>query len=175
MFNLLMKKLFKLFPAFLAFIIIIACTDDRDCSEAPSIGGIDEQQLTQDIQEIEEYLEENNIEYDTDPSGVRYSVVESGTGSTPTFCSNINISYESRVLGEDTTFNFDSDADASMSGSIFLGWKFGIVNMNQGADYRFYVPSGLAYGEAGLMRQDSSFVIPPNTNIEFRIRLNRFQ
>lgn len=170
-----MKKLLKLFPAFLAVIIIVACTDDRDCSEAPSTEVVDQQQLSQDIQAIEEYLEENNINYQTDPSGVRYTVVESGSGSNPTFCSNINISYESRVLGAAETFNFANDAQLTMSGNIFLGWKFGISNMNQGADYRLFVPSGLAYGKAGLMRQDSSFVVEPNTNIEFRIRLNGFQ
>lgn len=170
-----MKKALKLFPAFLAIIIIIACTDERDCSEAPSTGGIDAQQLTQDIQAIEEYLEENNISYETDPSGVRYAVVASGTGTTPTFCSAINVSYNERILGEDETFFFRNNADFSMSGDIFLGWKFVIFNMNRGADYRLFVPSGLAYGEAGLMRQDSSFVVPPNTNIEFRIRLNGFQ
>lgn len=169
-----MKKLIKLFPAFIALIVIIACTDDRDCSEAPSLAGVDEQQLTEDIQAIEDYLDANDISYQTDPSGVRYAVVESGTGTNPTFCSNINISYLSTILGESEPFNFANDAPATMSGNIFLGWKFGLANMNRGADYRLFVPSGLAYGNEGLIRQDSSYVVPPNTNIEFRIRLNGF-
>ncbi len=78
-----MKNLLKLFPAFLAVIIIVACTDDRDCSEAPSTAVVDQQQLSQDVQAIEEYLEENNISYQTDPSGVRYTVVESGSRFKP--------------------------------------------------------------------------------------------
>ncbi len=170
-----MKRIYKIIPAFLAFITIFACTDDRDCGEAPGLSGVDQQQLTQDIQTIEEYLEENDITYQTDPSGIRYSVVEEGEGASPTFCSNIIASYLSTIIGEDESFNFENDARFSMSGNIFLGWKFGLANMNQGADYRLFVPSGLAYGEAGLMRSDSTFVVPPNTNIEFRIRLNSFQ
>ncbi|MBK6265878.1 FKBP-type peptidyl-prolyl cis-trans isomerase [Marivirga sp. S37H4] len=167
------KVIFCLIAPFL-MITFFSCTEERDCSEGPDISEIDQQQLNQDVDAIDDYLQENDIDYSIDPSGLRYSIVEPGTGNTPTYCSSVLVDYEGRILGEDQTFDSGTDAQFRMSGGIITGWKFGLKLMNKGADYRLFIPSVLAYGEEGVVRSDSSVVIPPNANLEFRIRLNQY-
>lgn len=154
-----------------------SCVKERDCNAGPNVSDIDQQQLEEDIEAIETYLEENNIPYQTDASGIRYTVLEEGTGVPPNYCSSVVVDYEGRVLGETETFDTSNPSTGfttAVNGNIIPGWKFGLVLMNRNADYRFYIPSQLAYGEEGRLAADSTYIIPPNANLEFRIRLNAY-
>ncbi len=163
------------------FSALYSCTNEIDCSEQPDTSDVDQQQLVKDINKIENYLNENNINYETHSSGLRYSIVESGEGNSPTFCSTVLLDYEGRVLSDSSTFIYQTDVRFAMSGNfvsnglrLIPGMKLGIKQMNKGADYRIFIPSGLGYGEEGIRRADSTYVVPPNTNLEFRIRLNQY-
>ncbi|GAA5040577.1 hypothetical protein GCM10011506_41280 [Marivirga lumbricoides] len=156
-----------------------SCVKERDCNAGPNISDLDQEQLREDIEGIEKYLEENNIPYETDASGIRFSIIERGTGVPPNYCSSVIVDYEGRVLGETEIFDANNPNAArpfqvEVNGNIILGWKFALVRMNRNADYRVFIPSQLAYGEEGRLASDSTYIIPPNANLEFRIRLNNY-
>jgi len=50
--------------------------------------------------------------------------------------------------------------------AVIAGWTEGVQLMSEGARYRFFIPSALAYGEHGAGR-----VIPPNAALIFDIDL----
>ena len=163
-----MRKAYLLILSFLFF----ACIEERDCNEKPNISGIDQQQLANDVQEIESYLESNNISYQTDASGVRLSTLEDGTGDVPDNCSIVVVDYEGRVLGSSSKFDTGIGTQFTLSSNnLIAGWKFGLYNMRNNGEYRLYIPSGLAYGDDTVKNAADSVIIPPNSNLEFRIRL----
>jgi len=163
-----MKKAYLLILSFLFF----ACIEERDCNETPNISGIDQQQLASDIQEIESYLESNNISYETDASGIRIATLENGTGDSPDNCSIVIVDYEGRVLGSGSKFDTGIGTQFTLSSNnLITGWKFGLYNMRNNGEYRLYIPSGLAYGEDTVKNSADSIIIPPHSNLEFRIRL----
>jgi FKBP-type peptidyl-prolyl cis-trans isomerase len=49
---------------------------------------------------------------------------------------------------------------------VIPGWTEGLQLMKEGAKYRFFIPSSLAYGESGAAR-----VIPPNSALVFEVDL----
>jgi len=48
---------------------------------------------------------------------------------------------------------------------VIPGWTEGLQLMKEGAKYRFYIPSKLAYGETGAS------TIPPNSVLTFDVEL----
>jgi len=62
---------------------------------------------------------------------------------------------------------FDSGQGISfpLSG-VIPGWTEGLQLMKEGAKFRFFIPSQLAYGESGAAR-----VIPPNAALVFDVEL----
>ncbi len=153
-------------------LLAVGCTEERDCKATPDISGIDKAQLESDIREIEAYLEANNISYQTDASGIRYATLEEGTGDRPDNCNAVVVNYEGSVLGNRKIFDSGIDFTVRISREeVIRGWLFGLFNMRKNGDYKLYIPSGLGYGEDTVKNSADSVIIPPNSNLEFRIRL----
>lgn len=100
-------------------------------------------------------------------SGLQYRVIKAGKGKKAEVVDSVKVIYKGMLL--DSTV-FDSTASNQ---PVFLnlqrvipGLVEGIKLMNEGASYRFFIPSGLAYGEQGAPP-----VIPPNAVLIFDIQL----
>lgn len=161
-----------LFSIFILAIGFISCQSEIQCNQPPEIS-VDQAKLETQINEIETYLDSEGIDYRTHSSGIRYAVIESGTGNSPNFCSGTSVDYEGRVLGADEIFISGIGTEFSLrSNQVAPGFKIALSLMNRNADYRVFIP-----GELLINRGISEVVprnIPDGDNIEFRIRLNNY-
>jgi FKBP-type peptidyl-prolyl cis-trans isomerase FkpA len=104
----------------------------------------------------------------TTASGLRFQVLQPGTGRAPTRADAVQVMYEVRLarsgrLVESTRV----PAGVPVGGSI-PGFTEALLLMNEGGRYRFWVPARLAYGRRG-----SPGAVPPNADLVFTLTLLR--
>lgn len=102
------------------------------------------------------------------PGGVYYSVIESGTGASPTASDKVKVHYTGKLI--DGTV-FDSSVERGepasfMVGQVIQGWQMALQAMKVGDKWMLYIPSELAYGERG-----SQGAIGPNQVLVFEVEL----
>lgn len=130
---------------------------------------VKDDQLRSELAEINDYLNTHEIAAETHPSGIRYSIQEQGTGDFPNGSSYIQVAYEGKLLGEDT--NFDSSSGANFQlGNLIPGWQIALPLIQEGGSITLYIPGTLGYGSKG-----NGQAIPPDSNLEFHIELQRVQ
>jgi FKBP-type peptidyl-prolyl cis-trans isomerase FkpA len=100
-------------------------------------------------------------------SGLQYEIIEEGKGDKPLASDTVTVHYRGTLL--DGT-EFDSSYSRGEPTSFPLqrvipGWTEGVQLMNEGAKYRFYIPSELAYGARAMG------AITPNSTLIFDIEL----
>lgn len=99
------------------------------------------------------FLEENKNKEGviTTASGLQYMVLREGTGNKPLLEDQVMVHYKG-ILIDGTKFDasYDRGEPASFPVSgVIKGWTEGLQLMREGAKYRFFIPSELAYGEQG--------------------------
>jgi len=102
------------------------------------------------------------------PSGLAYEVVKPGTGKRPAASDMVTVHYVGWLTNGnrfDTSYSTGQPASFSLGG-VIKGWTEGVQLMQEGAIYKFVIPPGLAYGEAGAGAD-----IPPNSTLVFQIEL----
>lgn len=102
------------------------------------------------------------------PSGLRYVVIQEGTGNQPTASSNVKVHYTGSFLDGNI---FDSSVQRGQPidfglNQVIPGWTEGVQLMKEGAKYKFYIPYQLAYGERGYPG-----AIPPKSDLIFEVEL----
>ncbi|MFM8330174.1 MAG: FKBP-type peptidyl-prolyl cis-trans isomerase [Candidatus Methylumidiphilus sp.] len=97
-------------------------------------------------------------------SGLQYQVLQAGAGRQPAATDSVTVNYKgSLISGQE----FDSGQGISFPlNGVIPGWTEGLQLMKEGGKYRFFIPSGLAYGESGAGR-----LIPPNAALVFEVDL----
>lgn len=101
-------------------------------------------------------------------SGLQYKELESGDGATPGPQDNVTVHYEGKLLdgsvfdssyqrGEPVEFRVDQ---------VIEGWQEALQMMSVGDTWMIYLPSDLAYGEAG-----TGGPIGPNEALTFKVEL----
>ncbi|MDR2485945.1 MAG: FKBP-type peptidyl-prolyl cis-trans isomerase [Treponema sp.] len=101
-------------------------------------------------------------------SGLQYEVIIEGSGEKPQASDTVLVHYRG-TLTDGTVFDSSYDREEPAQFPLYAviaGWTEGIQLMNEGACYRLYVPSGLAYGEQG-----AGSVIPPYSTLIFDVEL----
>lgn len=104
----------------------------------------------------------------TTDSGLKYVVVNEGTGKSPKATDEVVVHYTGMLL--DGT-KFDSSVDRGEPATFPLnrvipGWTEGLQLMKEGGKYIFYIPSNLAYGPQGVPG-----TIPPDSPLVFEVEL----
>ena len=104
----------------------------------------------------------------TTASGLRFQVLQPGTGRRPTRADAVQVMYEVRLAADGTLVERTSEpAGIPVSGSI-RGFTEALLLMNQGGRYRFRVPAALAYGRRG-----NPGAVPPDADLIFTVTLLR--
>ena len=104
----------------------------------------------------------------TRPSGLQYSILQQGTGKSPSAKSKVSVNYEGRLLDGtvfDSSFARNEAVEFQVS-QVIQGWTEGLQLMKEGAKYRFFIPAKLAYGDMG-----AGDAIGPDSALIFDVEL----
>jgi FKBP-type peptidyl-prolyl cis-trans isomerase len=82
-------------------------------------------------------------------SGLQYKVIAEGDGISPEVADTVGVIYTG-TLSDGTIFDSSQGSVRKMPlMRMIKGWQEGLPLMKTGAKYKFYIPSDLAYGDAG--------------------------
>ncbi|HPQ41550.1 MAG TPA: FKBP-type peptidyl-prolyl cis-trans isomerase [bacterium] len=121
-------------------------------------------------EEGEKFLKENAEKkgVKVTESGLQYEILTEGTGATPKATDQVKVHYRGTLIdgtefdssysrGEPVTFGVDK---------VIPGWTEALQLMKEGAKWRLYIPSDLAYGNRGAGQS-----IGPNATLIFDVEL----
>ncbi len=100
-------------------------------------------------------------------SGLQYLVVKEGNGKKPGPNDVVTVHYTGRLV-DGTVFDSSVERGEPATfavGQVIPGWVEGLQLMSEGAAYRLFIPSELAYGEHG------TGPIQPNSTLIFDVQL----
>jgi len=100
-------------------------------------------------------------------SGLQYKVIEEGNGKSPKATDVVEVNYEGKLL-DGTVFDSSYERGEPIEfplNQVIAGWTEGLQLMKEGGKYEFYIPSDIAYGEAG------NAGIEPNSTLIFTVEL----
>ncbi|TMM31011.1 peptidylprolyl isomerase [Polaribacter aestuariivivens] len=117
-----------------------------------------------------ELLDKVAAGYDETESGLRYQILQKGTGKKATKGAGVSVHYKGQLLDGtvfDSSYKRKQPIDFNVGvGQVISGWDEGIQLLQVGDKARFVIPSHLAYGSAG-----AGGVIPPNATLIFDVEL----
>jgi len=102
------------------------------------------------------------------PSGLRYEVLQEGSGRQPKATDTVRCHYEGTLVDGtvfDSSYRRGAPAEFGLN-QVIAGWTEGVQLMKEGAVYMFYIPYNLAYGEHG-----AGASIPPYSALAFKVEL----
>lgn len=106
----------------------------------------------------------------TTASGLQYEVLREGKkdGKSPKETSKVKVHYVGLLLNGtkfDSSYDNGEPIEFELN-RVIRGWTEGLQLMKEGAKYKFFIPSELAYGERGSGR-----AIGPNETLVFEVEL----
>ncbi|PKV75757.1 FKBP-type peptidyl-prolyl cis-trans isomerase [Pontibacter ramchanderi] len=102
------------------------------------------------------------------PSGLQYQVLQEGTGKSPKASDKVTTHYHGTLIDGtvfDSSYERGQPATFPVNG-VIAGWTEALQLMKEGAKWRLFIPSNLAYGSQG-----AGDVIGPNTTLIFDVEL----
>ncbi len=161
-----MKKALFTIPFFVVLSIFTfsGCDKNEGCSSEPNLL-VSQDQLAIDIAAIDAYLLENEINAQTDETGIRYVINKEGTGGKPDLCSIATVTYQGKLMSNGAVFDSRDTPISFPLRNLIVGWQIGIPKVKEGGTITLYLPSVYAYG--AFVKQD----IPANSNLIFEITL----
>jgi len=125
-----------------------------------------ESQLDKDIEIIETYLLQHQLQAQKHESGLFYIIEEPGTGQKPSLYSTIMVYYKGYLM--DSTVFDQTQTNEPLSLYLYQtieGWQKGIPLFNEGGKGTLFIPSPLGYGNQTVGD------IPANSILIFDIHL----
>ena len=152
----------KILLAFLIIASLASCSKDKECKydecgvKAPA----------SEIQNLQAYLQANNIVATEHCSGIYYTIQQQGTGTRPTACSAVSVYYKGTLTNGTVFDQTQTGSPASFNlGGLITGFKNGLLQIKTGGKVTVYIPPSLGYGSS------ASGPIPANSILIFEIEL----
>ncbi|MFN3641204.1 MAG: peptidylprolyl isomerase, partial [Flavobacterium sp.] len=132
--------------------------------------GSREKRLAEEKQKAEEALEKLAAGFDKTDSGLRYKIIQKGSGVKAAKGKKVSVHYSGSLENGvvfDSSYKRKQPIDFVLGvGQVIEGWDEGIQLLQVGDKARFVIPSHIAYGSRG-----AGGVIPPNANLIFDVEL----
>ena len=168
----MMKKFFAFAMAAVLMTGMVSCSGNTENAETTEETASDQGsiEIKDNLTIGREFLEQNakNDSVKQTASGLQYMVLKEGTGAKPGPTDNVTVHYTGRLLDGtvfDSSVERGEPATFPLNG-VIAGWTEGLQLMSEGAKYRLFIPSELAYGEKGAGEQ-----ILPNSTLIFDVEL----
>ncbi|GAB4311150.1 MAG: FKBP-type peptidyl-prolyl cis-trans isomerase [Bacteroidales bacterium] len=149
------KKFHLIVPVLVSMFLAFGCSKDK------------ESQADKDESIIQQYLSDHNEEATRHSTGVYYHIIKEGSGYSPGPDNTARVIYKG-WLTDGTVFDESAEPLDIPVSQVIAGWQVALSLLKPGGKGRFYIPSGLAYGES------SPGSIPPNSVLIFDIELVDF-
>ena len=118
----------------------------------------------------QEALDKLAAGFDHTDSGLRYKIIQKGSGVQAEKGKSVSVHYEGSLdNGQvfDSSYRRKDPITFTLGmGQVIQGWDEGIALLQEGDKARFVIPSYLGYGERG-----AGGVIPPNATLVFDVEL----
>lgn len=107
----------------------------------------------------------------TTPTGLQYKVVYKGTTEDrkPNPDSYVIVDYKGYLIDGEC---FEDNVYKGYVNNVIEGWAEGLCKMHLNADYIFYIPSDLGYGDEGTGTEGYEGFIPPYSTLIFEVHLS---
>lgn len=132
--------------------------------------GSRERRLAEAKAAMEAELEKLAAGFDKTDSGLRYKVIQKGSGKKAESGKVVSVHYKGQLADGtvfDSSFKRNQPIDFTLGiGQVISGWDEGVALLQEGDKARFVIPSNLAYGERG-----AGGVIPPGATLIFDVEL----
>lgn len=151
-----------------AGFLTMSCSEQSDTQSNDQNSNDMEQQVTTETSFLEENKNKEGINV-TD-SGLQYKILLEGTGDSPSATDRVTVHYEGTLLDGtifDSSYQRGQPIDFGLN-QVIRGWTEGVQLMKEGAKYKFFIPSELAYGASG-----AGGLIGPNEDLIFTVELIR--
>jgi FKBP-type peptidyl-prolyl cis-trans isomerase FkpA len=118
----------------------------------------------------EKFLEDNAKKpgIQVTASGLQYEILTEGSGRSPKATDTVEVHYEGTLISGtvfDSSYRRGETIEFPLN-RVIAGWTEGVQLMKEGAKFRFFIPSRLAYGPRGEGRD-----IGPNEALIFVVEL----
>lgn len=145
----------------IALFFVSACSKKNDkCDYNPCSAVAPDSEVKQ----VEAYLSSNTITAVKHCSGLYYQVISEGTGSNPTSCSAISVTYKGTLTNGNVFENATTPVVYGLA-TLIEGWRNGLPVIKKGGRIKLFVPPSLGYGAS------SQGSIPGNSVLIFDINL----
>ncbi|WP_431122559.1 peptidylprolyl isomerase [Flagellimonas flava] len=132
--------------------------------------GAREKRIAEAKAKAEAEMEKLAAGFDKTDSGLRFKMIQEGSGSKAEKGKTVSVHYEGSLTNGqvfDSSYSRNQPIDFTLGvGQVIPGWDEGIGLLKVGDKARFVIPSNLAYGSAG-----AGGVIPPDATLIFDVEL----
>ena len=124
----------------------------------------------ENIEKGKSFLEENAKRPGvvTLPSGLQYEVITEGNGKKPSATDRVKCHYEGTLIDGTLFYSSIKRGEPAIFGvnQVIKGWVEALQLMTEGAKWKLFIPSELAYGA-----QQAGEMIPPHSTLIFEVEL----
>ncbi len=132
--------------------------------------GAREQRLAEAKAKMDAELDKLAAGFNKTDSGLRYQIIQKGSGEQATQGKNISVHYKGQLADGrvfDSSYDRKQPIDFTVGvGQVIKGWDEGLQLLKVGDKARLVIPSHLAYGSQG-----AGGVIPPDATLIFDVEL----